>query len=117
MNNLKLKINPATVINKKMTVNILYPNLTNQYFILLKKVTFLLDLIGRLTKVFSIIKSNKLQMKPAKLGIKYTSSMVYPIFSKEEQNIARQVKPINTTIGLNQWTLEDINESVSSIVT
>ena len=56
-------------------------------------------------------------MKPAKLGIRYTSSMKWPKLNKEEQNIAKQVKPIITTIGLSQGTLEEIDKIFSNIVT
>ncbi len=94
----------------------LYPNFTSQCFILVKNPTFSTDLIGILTKAFNIIKSNILQIKQAKLGIRYTSSMKYPTSNNEELNIPRQTSPIITTIGLNHRSLEEIEERVSSII-
>ena len=111
-----LKINPATVINKKMTDNILYPNLTNQCFILVKKSTFFSDLKGIFTKALSRIKNNTLHIKPAKLGIKYTSSTKCPISNKEELNKPRKMNPRMITTGFNHPSLEEIDESVSSII-
>ncbi len=116
LNNLKLKINPAMVINRKMTDNILYPNLTNQFFILAKKAIFLSDLIGIFTKAFSRMKNNTLHIKPAKLGIRYSSSTKCPISNKEQQNKVRQPNPSTETIGLKQRNLEEIDERASSII-
>jgi hypothetical protein len=99
-----------------MTDNMLYPNFTSQCFILVKNQTFPTDLIGILTKASSIIKSNTLQIKPAKLGIRYTSSMKYPTSNNEELNIPRQTNPIIKTIGLNHRSLEEIEDRVSSII-
>jgi hypothetical protein len=116
LNNLTLKINPATVINKKTNDKILYPNLTNQYFTLVKKAIFLSDLKGMFTKALSRIKNNTLHIKPAKLGIRYTSATKYPISNKEELNKPRKINPRMITTGLNHRSLEEINESVSSIM-
>jgi hypothetical protein len=116
LNNLKLKMSPATDINKKMTDNILYPNLTNQYFILEKNANFLSGLIGMFSKALIRIKNNTLHIRPAKLGIRYTSSIKCPISNKEEQNRPRKINPNNITTGLNHWSLEEMNDSVSSIM-
>ena len=99
-----------------MTDNILYPNLTNQYFILEKKANFLSGLIGMFSKALSRIKNNTLHIKPAKLGIRYTSSIKCPISNKEEQNRPRKINPKIIKMGLNHLSPEDIDESVSSIV-
>jgi hypothetical protein len=99
-----------------MTNNILYPNLTNQYLILEKKANFLLGLIGMFSKALSRIKNNTLHIKPAKPGIRYTSSTKCPISNKEEQNRPRKINPESTTTGLNHRSLEEIDESVSSII-
>ncbi|MFT5837569.1 MAG: hypothetical protein ACI9UT_000054 [Flavobacteriales bacterium] len=47
----------------------LYANLKNQYFILVKKATLISYLLGIFTKALSRINNNKRQIKPAKLGI------------------------------------------------
>ena len=99
-----------------MTNKILYPNLTNQYLILEKKANFPLGLTGMLSKALSRIKNNTLHIKSAKLGIRYTSSINCPISNKEEQNRPRKMNPKLITIGLNHWSLEEIDESVSSII-
>lgn len=61
------------------------------------------------TEAVNIIKSNKLHIRPSKLGIRYTSSMKYPILNKEKQNMERQITPKMRTIGLNQRMLEVID--------
>ena len=99
-----------------MTDNILYPNLTNQFFILAKKTTFLSDLIGIFTKAFGRMKNNTLHIKPAKLGIRYSSSTKYPISNKEQQNKTKQPNPTTETIGLKQRNLEETCERASSII-
>jgi hypothetical protein len=99
-----------------MTDNILYPNLINQYFILEKKANFLSGLIGMFSKALSRIKNNALHIRPAKLGIRYTSSIKCPISNKEEQNRPIKISPNIITIGLNHWSLEEMNDSVSSII-
>jgi len=99
-----------------MTAKILYANLTNQYFTLVKNAIVLIPLLGIFAKALSKIKNNKLQIKPAKLGIRYTSSLKYPVSNKEEQNIPRQTNPTIVKIGLNQRSLEEIDERISSII-
>ena len=99
-----------------MTDNILYPNLTNQFFILAKKTTFLSDLTGIFTKAFGRMKNNTLHIKPAKLGIRYSSSTKYPISNKEQQNKTKQPNPTTETIGLKQRNLEETCERASSII-
>jgi hypothetical protein len=99
-----------------MTDNILYPNLTNQYFILVKKATFLSDFKGIFAKALSRIKNNTLHIKPAKLGIKYTSSTKRPMLNKEELNKPRKINPRMITTGFNHRSLEEIDESISSII-
>jgi len=83
---------------------------------LVKNVIFRLGLIGKFTKALSIIKSNTLQIKPAKLGIRYTSLMKYPTSNNEEPNIPRQTNPRIKTRGLNHLSLEAIEDRVSSII-
>jgi hypothetical protein len=115
LNNLKLNTNPAMVINKNMIANKQYPILKNQCLILVKNITFLADFLGIRLKALSKIKNNKLQIKPAKLGIRYTSSLKYPISNKDAQNIPRENSPTSITIGLSQLSLEEIDARVSSI--
>ena len=81
----------------------------------LKNVAFLSDLIGIFVKVCSKVNNNKLQKKSATLGIRYTSSLKYPVSNIEEPNMLRQTNPIKITKGLNQRSLEESDVSVSSI--
>jgi hypothetical protein len=61
------------VINKKMADNIL---------LLENKTNLLPGLIGIFLRALSRIKNNTLHIKPAKLGIRYTSSIKSPISHK-----------------------------------
>ena len=77
---------------------------------------FLSGLSGMFVKALSRTKNNTDQIKPAKAGIRKVSSERYPISNNEQKNVAKLNTAQSATIGFIQYSFEEIEISVLSIV-